>query len=625
MPSSKAANKRSAPESATSTEAKQPKATESDELDDLFASAEVVAPKIVNKAGTNAADDGAPLDSTLKIPEGYSLAYNPGQTNTIKAVVTGASAKYNQNGPTSVRLTCKVLNIKNAGADVTRAGSMMIIALSKNDKVKDASGIDINARLIPTGTTPVLYKGTEIFSLTVTLGKITHQGLKEAEVSKLVPGAEVELRDVYYNTSGMGKPWLTCTDFKVTKTRASHDGVAFALGEIANCGTSLMLGAALNSAVFRGGEAPTVETKPCFDVCKELIENTKADLCGLLSGKYPSFHSPAEALKLEGSDTQVGPTLLFRKTKISPPDVEGKGLFFDNAKAALVYASARNGDPDKLAALFPGGAVVASDWGTTRSLTTHPTFGEMYVLPTKQSYIPNAGMLQSGAAPFTMKHVLAVMNAITIKVPLAVLAAQFGVNERETLELLMDNIYPVANMAFMGTKAMIYTRNYENDDYSQDVLIDSPNQLTVDVHGTLRNVGLRLSLATVSGLFGGAAFSTVDPISGESLVDMMGGDHKPVVSKLSANGGVASLREQSVSLNDDTLEFYGVVPNAIKIAMADGNLNCGTDETVGDAAFLAAGGGTVEGCAAMLKNRELAVFAVRVKTKTIATSTSAAE
>ena len=106
---------------------------------------------------------------------------------------------------------------------------------------------------------------------------------------------------------------------------------------------------------------------------------------------------------------------------------------------------------------------------------------------------------------------------------------------------------------------------------------------------------------------------------------MMGGDHKPVVSKLSANGGVASLREQSVSLNDDTLEFYGVVPNAIKIAMADGNLNCGTDETVGDAAFLAAGGGTVEGCAAMLKNRELAVFAVRVKTKTIATSTSAAE
>ena len=205
------------------------------------------------------------------------------------------------------------------------------------------------------------------------------------------------------------------------------------------------------------------------------------------------------------------------------------------------------------------------------------------------------------------------------------LAAPFGVNERGTLELLMDHVLPVANMAFMATKAKIYTRNYENDNYAQDVLIDTPNQFTVDVLGTFRNMGLRLSFKTVSGLFNGAAFSTVAPISGESLVDMMGGDHKPVVSKLSTNGGVASLREQSVSLNDDTLEFYGVVPDAIKIAMADGNLNCGTDATVGDAAFLTAGGGTIEGCAAMLKTRELAVFAVRVKTKTIATSTSAAE
>ena len=379
-------------------------------------------------------------------------------------------------------------------------------------------------------------------------------------------------------------------EFKVTKTRASHDGVAYALDAIAGCGTSLMLGVALNSApVFRGGEAPTVETKPSFDACKALIESTKADLCDQLSGKYPSFHPPPEPLKFEDSETQMGATLLFGKTKISPPGMEGKGIFFDDAKAALVYA--RKGDDDKLAALFAGGAVVASDWGTTRSLTHHPTFGEMYVLPTKQSYIPNMGMLQSDAAPFAMKHVLTVVNTITIKVPLTTLAAPFGVNERKTLELLMDNVYPVANMAFMGTKAKIYTRNYENDDYSQDVLIDTPNQFTVSVLDTFRNVGLRLSFDTVGGLFGGATFSTVDPISGESLVDMMGGDHKAVVSKLSANGGVASLREQSVSLNDDTLEFYGVVPNAIKIAMADGNLNCGTDETVGDAAFLTAGGG----------------------------------
>ena len=59
---------------------------------------------------------------------------------------------------------------------------------------KDASGIDVNAGLIPTGTTSVLNKSTEIFSLTVTLGKLSHQGLKEAEVAKLVAGAEIELR-----------------------------------------------------------------------------------------------------------------------------------------------------------------------------------------------------------------------------------------------------------------------------------------------------------------------------------------------------------------------------------------------------------------------------------------------
>ena len=623
MPSSKAPTKRAAPEPATNNEAKQQKATESDELDDLFADAEVAAPVVVNKVATNGATDGATLDSTLKIPEGYSLAYNPGQTNMIKILAIGASAKYNQNGPTSVKLTCKVLNIKNPGSDITRAGPMMTIGLSKNDKVKDASGIDINARLILTGTTPVLNKSTDIFSLTVTLGKLTHQGLKEGEVAKLVPGAEVELRDVYYNTSGMGMPWLTCTDFKVTKTRASHDGVAFALNAIAGCGPSLMLGAALNSAVFRGGEASTVETKPCFDACKALIENTKTDLCGQLSVKYPSFNSPPETLKLEDSEAQVGPTLLFHKTKISPPGVEGKGVFFDDAKKAFFFA--KTGDANKLAALFAGGAVVASDLGATRSLTTHPTFGEMYVLPTKQIYILSVAMLQPDATPCTMKHMLTVVNGITIKVPLATLAAPFGVNERKTLELLIDNVYPVANMAFMPSKAKIYMRNYDNDDYSQDVLIDTPNQFTVDVLDTFRNVGLRLSFDTVSGIFGGAAFSTVEPISGESLVDMMGGDHKPVLSKLSANGGVASLREQSIALNDNTLEFYGVVPNAIKVAMAEGNLKCGTDEKVGNAAFLAAGGGNISGCASMLKNRELAVFAVRVKTKTFAMSTSAAE
>ncbi len=103
---------------------------------------------------------------------------------------------------------------------------------------------------------------------------------------------------------------------------------------------------------------------------------------------------------------------------------------------------------------------------------------------------------------------------------------------------------------------------------------------------------------------------------------MMGGERKPKVSTL-VNGGVASLRETAVSLNDDTLEFYAVVPNMISIAQAAGNLNCGTDPTVGDAVFLAAGGGDVEDCATMLKKGELAVFAVRVKAKTTTTTVDA--
>ena len=38
--------------------------------------------------------------------------------------------------------------------------------------------------------------------------------------------------DVYYNTSGMGVPWLTCTEFKVSKKALSeepHNGAVLAI------------------------------------------------------------------------------------------------------------------------------------------------------------------------------------------------------------------------------------------------------------------------------------------------------------------------------------------------------------------------------------------------------------
>ena len=239
----------------------------------------------------------------------------------------------------------------------------------------------------------------------------------------------------------------------------------------------------------------------------------------------------------------------------------------------------------------------------------------MHVLPTKQSYIPNIGQV---SAEFGPKTILTV-NGPTMKIPFAVLAAPFGVNETVTAELLMTNVVPNANMVFMPGKAKIYQRNYDNSDYIQDVYIESSDQFTIDIPATFQNAALCISAETVSKLYNGAEFSTPVNTSGDSLIDMMGGDRKPKVSTL-VNGGVVSLRETAVKLADETLEFYAVVPNMMQIAQAPGNINCGTDSAVGDAAFIAAGGGSLKDCYAMLKKGELAVFVIRTKAKTTAVS-----
>ena len=237
----------------------------------------------------------------------------------------------------------------------------------------------------------------------------------------------------------------------------------------------------------------------------------------------------------------------------------------------------------------------------------------MHVIQTNQTYIPNIGLLK-GETVFATNRMLTLPGA-TLKVPFCMLAAPFGVNERTTAELLMTNIIPYANMIVAPAKAKIYTRKYDDPAYIQDVYIETQNQVTIDVLTTFRNVALRLSPDTVVKMFGGATHSVTVPMSGESLIDMISTDHKPTVGTLTT-GGVVSLRETAVLLKDETLEFYGVVPNAFKIAQADGNVECGTNQTVGDAAFLNVGGGTTDGCATMLKNGELGVFAVRVTAKT---------
>lgn len=145
--------------------------------------------------------------------------------------------------------------------------------------------------------------------------------------------------------------------------------------------------------------------------------------------------------------------------------------------------------------------------------------------------------------------------------------------------------------------------------------MDSSDQICLAVLQTLRNVALCISRELVCEMFGNAEYSKPIQVSCASLIDALNTDRKPVVSTL-ATGGVVSLREAPVKLDDESLEFFGVVPDMPKIAQAPDNASCGKDTAVGDAAFLKACGDH-EGCAAALKKGEIAMFAVRVRPKTV--------
>lgn len=585
------------------------------DLDDLFADADATVINLSDNVRINAHND-ASMDAQLQIPEGYTLAYNPGDVNKLRVTVLGSSAKSNADGPTSIKVACSVSNATGAGKDIIREGPGTVISMCKNEKVTTTAAVQVNAKLIHTGVTPTLLKATNIVSLTLTLGKITHKGLKEAAVQSIVPGAELELSDVYYNTSGMGVPWLTCNSFNVVKKtplEEPRNGVAAAIQKVRDNGESLLFGVALNAVGFRSEAAPQAQMDASFKAVKSIIQKTKDGLACKLNELYPgTYVTPPDPLKLEDSDLQVPPVLLFSKTKVASPQNESKGVLFNDAKLALFYNCK---EQSKLSELFSGGAIVASEI-TGRSYADSKLSGQVHVIETKQVYVPSVGLLSTaGLGP---KNLLTLPGP-TLKVPLSLLAAPFGVNERNTAELLMTNVIPYTNMAFFPAKSKIYSRNYDDSNYSQDIYIESQSQVTIDVLSTFRNVGLRVSRDTVVQLYGGASHSVAVPTSGESLVDMIGTDHKPIVSTL-ALGGVVSLRENAVYLKDDTLEFYAVVPNAINIAQDSGNINCGTNELVGNKAFLQASGGTIEGCSVMLKKGELGVFAVRVAAKKLVTS-----
>ena len=605
-------SKKAAPDCATKESTKRQKID--DDMEDLFGDdASEFDTKIVEKI-SDSTDDGneaKTVYSKLQIPEGRLLAYNPGIVNNFKALVLSSSHKSNENGPTSVKITANVLNIKKPGADITREGSMLAIALTKNEKVKTMNGVDVNARLIATDTTPVLSKATNVLNITLTLGKITQKGLKEKAVADLRAGAEVELTDVYFQTSGMGIPWLTCADFKVSNKMTRADGITAAVDSVVKSGDSLALSSALNSVAFRLDAAPTPESQPSFDHAKNLLASTKTAMVEQLKSKFPEFNESVDPLLIENSELQIPPVLAFHKTKVATPNNPNKGVLLNDAKLAIFLS--RRGDSDEaLVDLFKGGPVVASEFGSERSFMEAKISGPMHVIPTKQLYVPSIGLLKSHDV-FAVKNILTVDGPM-LKVPLAVFAAPFGVNERATADLLMENVMPAANMAFMPAKSKIYQVKHDNADYTQDIYIDA-SHFTVDVRTTLRNVALCVSHNTVTSMFTDAEFSEPVSLSGESLIDMMNGDgHKPK-RPTSHEFKVVSLRETATSLNP-SLEYYAVVPNMLKITIAEGNINCGTNPTVGDAAFLEVGGGSIEGCAAMLKKGEIAVFAIQIKKAT---------
>ena len=581
-----------------------------DAMDDLFGGEEEYSTKVVAKLSGTADELTGAVDSKLHVPEGRVLAYKPGETNSVKIQILGSSHKSGENGPTSVKASAKILSWNRVGADIVREGAATAIVMTKSEKIQAANGVDVNACLVATDTSPVILKATEIFNLTLTLGKITQKGLKEKAVADIAPGAEVLLIDLKYQTSGMGISWLTATEWKVIKKAAVADGVSTAIATVAKSGWSLSLSAAVNSVAFRADAAPTPETKPIFESVKASLASTKAGMSEKLKATLPLYEESTDPLLFEGNDLQIPPVLAFRKTKVATPANPTKGMLLNDAKLAL-YLN-RTGNDDALAELFDGGPIVASELGSERSFVETKLSGQMHVLPTKQLYVPTIEALQTDSV-FAVKNILSVTGP-TLKVPLAVVAMAFGVNEGTTGELLMENVMPMANMIVMPAKAKIYTAKYGNADYTQDVWIE-PSQVTIDVRATLRNLGLLLSIGTVASMYTGSDHNQTVPLSGESLLDMMGGDgHKPKMPR-GADFSVTSLRETKIVLKP-SLEYYAVVPNMLKIAQADGNIDCGTNPEVGDRLFLEAGGGSIDGCVAMLKKGELAVFAIKVQKAT---------
>ena len=585
---------------------------DSSDDDDMFSPMKIAKTKGSTAEDKTTAADDDKADTTVQVPEGKLLARPLGTKSTVTGTILGSSVKVKNDAPTSLKVSVAIANVGKGSKDVILTDSLPSFMLAEMEKVTTTGGTHPYATLISTDVSPTIKITAGIVQCTLKNLKGS-KGEKESIVQKCVQGATIQLTGMRYSKWGMPNAYVASDEFKVTTkapVETPREGVTLAIDKVRASGNTLLVSAGFNCMSFRQTEPPAANVGADWAAVKDVLSTHKAAFATAVLSINPKYEKPSSDLLLvdtSSQNAQIAPMLCFYKTKVEHPASANTGVLWDDTMLAT-YA-VKNKDVESLNKIFNGAPIVATNfYGMARDREAG-RLGVLYEIKTEVKVVPK----YTASAPSKFKNILTV-GGPTIKAPVSFFAAPFGVNERTTADLLMEHVLPVANMIGMPNKCNIYDLKYEDSDYTQDCLLDAQCQLTIDVLSTFRNVALRLSAKMIAKLYDGASSSTPVVASGGALTDLLAEaeDAKPTISTL-ANGGVVSLCETAVTFDDPTLEFYGVVPDLMNIAQAEGNLKCGTDASVGEAAFNHALG-NVKLTEAMKKGAA-AVFAVRVVPK----------
>ena len=144
----------------------------------------------------------------------------------------------------------------------------------------------------------------------------------------------------------------------MTKKASKEDpraGVTAAMQIVRSNGESLLWSAALSAVGLRADAAPTIEMKEGFAMVKSVIDATNSEVASNLENLFPdTYVKPVELLKLEDSDLQVAPVLLFATTKVPAPGGDSKGVLFNDAKLSILLR--QTNESQQLSELFHGGS-----------------------------------------------------------------------------------------------------------------------------------------------------------------------------------------------------------------------------------------------------------------------------